>query len=197
MSRDGDRREARFVIPSANGVSSAVWPAGERRSVATSWFAQQRRSFVMRGIGPSYVQRCIVRCLRCLYSVLIAALVLIGIVLAVLIFQYWMILFIVATAWSILIVFTTRLLCDKCYSIVCARLDRRLRSQRQRPRPLSALSQFPQTPMPAAPLIRVLETIDLSTTDMEQFIESESKLETSAQISLVQKERAHSAEMQS
>jgi hypothetical protein len=34
-------------------------------------------------------------------------------------------------------------------------------------------SRFPETPMPATPLIRVLETIDLSSTNIEHFLEEE------------------------
>jgi hypothetical protein len=117
-----------------------------------------------------------------------------GVVLAVLIFQYWMILFTLAAIWSVLIVFATRLLCDRFYSIALLKLDRKSRSQRLR-LPLSASPQFPETPMPATPLIRVLETIDLSTMDVEQFIEDEGKLQTSTQLSAVRKEQASSADM--
>jgi hypothetical protein len=44
--------------------------------------------------------------------------------------------------------------------------------------PRSLLSvPFPETPMPATPLIRVLETIDLSSSSVEHFLESESERE--------------------
>ncbi len=191
MSRYGDRREVPFVTPCASGVSSAVWPAGERSHVATSWFAQQRRFFVMRGMGLSYIMQR----LRLLYPLLILALLVAGSVLAVLIFQYWVILFALAVIWSVLIVFITRLLCDKFYSIALVRLDRKSRSLRQRSRSFSVSPQFPETPMPATPLIRVLETIDLSTMDVEQFIEDEGKLQTSTQISVVRKEQTRSADV--
>ena len=195
MSRDGDRREARFVTPRSSGISSAVWPVCERSHVATNWFAQQRRVFVMREVGPSYVQSYIFQCLRPLYPLLILALLVTGIVLAVLIFQYWVILFALAVIWSVLIVFMTRLVCDKFYSIALVKLDRKARSQWQGARPLPASPQFPETPMPATPLIRVLETIDLSTMDVEQFIEDEGKLQTSTQIAAVQKEQTRSVHM--
>jgi hypothetical protein len=187
VSRDGDRSEAWFVTPCASGVSTAVWPASERRHVATHWLAQQRRSFIMRGIDLQHVQLRIVQRLHLLYPLLLFALLLAGIVLAVLIFQYWVILFALATLWSVLIVIMTRLLCDKVYATMMTRLEHGLRPGRsQRPRPFSFASQFPVTPMPATPLIRVLETIDLSTMDVEHFIEDESDLQTSTQISVVQ-----------
>jgi hypothetical protein len=150
----------------------------------------------MRGIEPSDVLHRIVQRLHLLYPLLLFALLLAGIVLAVLIFQYWAILFALATLWSVLIVIMTRLLCDKVYASLLTRLERRVRpGWSQRPRSFSFASRFPETPMPAAPLIRVLETIDLSTMDVEHFIEDESDLQTSTQISVVQKERAHSADM--
>jgi hypothetical protein len=174
-----------------SGISSAVWPACERRHVATNWFAQQRRFFIMKGIGPSYI----IQRLRLLYPLLILATLAAGIVLAVLIFQYWVILFALAVIWSVLIVFMTRLLCDKFYSIVLFTLDRKSRPRRKRPRPFSASHQSPATPMPSTPLIRVLETIDLSTMDIEQFVEDEGKRQTSTQISAVRKEQTHSADI--
>jgi hypothetical protein len=44
--------------------------------------------------------------------------------------------------------------------------------------------QFPETPMPATPLIRVLETIDLSSTSVEHFLEEEKQ--TSGEMPIVQ-----------
>jgi hypothetical protein len=195
VSRDGDRRrrEAPFVVPcaSGSGISGAVWPACERRQVATNWFAQQRRFFIIRGIGLSYsMQR-----LRLLYPLILSILFSAVLVLAVMIFQYWMILLALAVIWSVLIVFMTRLLCDKIYFIAQVKLDRNAHSSQQRPRLLSASPQFPVTPMPATPLIRVLETIDLSRMDIEQFIEGEGKLQTSTQVSIVRKEQTHSTNM--
>jgi len=43
--------------------------------------------------------------------------------------------------------------------------------------------QFPETPMPATPLIRVLETIDLSSTSVEHFLEEEKQ--TSGEMPIV------------
>lgn len=187
MSRDGDRREAQFVIPCASGVSSALWPTRRRRSVATNWFAQQRRFFIMRGIGWSYVRRHVIQSLRLTYPLLIAALLVAGIALAVAVFQYWVILFILTTIWSILIVVTTRFLCDKFYHVALTRSHNKPHSLRSRA--LSALPQFPETPMPATPLIRVLETIDLSTMDVEQLIANDTSEHVSAQMPIVQEKR--------
>ena len=41
--------------------------------------------------------------------------------------------------------------------------------------PTPLMPQFPNTPMPATPLIRVLETIDLSSSKVEHFIDPTSK----------------------
>lgn len=186
MSRDGDRREAQFVIPCASGVSRALWPAYGRRYVATNWFAQQRRFFIMKGIGWSYVRRRVIQSLRLAYPLLISTLLVAGIVLAVALFQYWVILFILSVVWSVLIVITTRFLCDKIYRVALVRYSK---PYSLRSRALSALPQFPQTPMPATPLIRVLETIDLSTMDVEQLIANEASEQESAQMPIVQERR--------
>jgi hypothetical protein len=192
VSRDGDRRDAQFVIPCASGVSSALWPASRRRSVATNWFAQQRRFFIMRGIGWSYVRRCIIQSLRLTYPLLISALLVAGIALAIAVFQYWVVLFMLAVIWSVLIVVTTRFLCDKFYRVV---LISSHKPHSLRSRALSALPQFPETPMPATPLIRVLETIDLSTMDVEQFIANEASEQVSAQMPIVQEKHRGSRNM--
>ena len=186
MSRDEDRREAQFVIPCASGVSRALWPVYRRRYVATNWFAQQRRFFIMRGIGWSYVRQRVIQSLRFAYPLLIPVLLVAGIVLAVALFQYWVILFMLAFVWSVLIVIITRFLCDKIYRVALARY---YRPGSLRSRTLSALPQFPETPMPVTPLIRVLETIDLSTMDVEQFIANEASEQESAQMPIVQEKR--------
>lgn len=185
MSRDGDRREAQFVVPCASGVSRALWPTCGRRYVATNWFAQQRRFFIMRGIGWSSVRCRVIQSLRLAYPLLIPALLVAAILLAVALFQYWVILFMLAVIWSVLIVIATRFLCDKFYLVVQARYYKP-RSSRSH----TFSSQFPETPMPVTPLIRVLETIDLSTTDVEQLIANETSEQESAQIPIVQEKRS-------
>ncbi|HEY4388250.1 MAG TPA: hypothetical protein VGN34_27690 [Ktedonobacteraceae bacterium] len=47
-------------------------------------------------------------------------------------------------------------------------------------------AQFPETPMPATPLIRVLETIDLSSSSVEHFLEEEKQ--TSGEMPVVHEE---------
>jgi len=54
---------------------------------------------------------------------------------------------------------------------------------------LAKSPSFPETPMPATPLIRVLETIDLSTMDIEHFISDVPQTETTLQASLPQDEK--------
>jgi hypothetical protein len=192
VSRDGDRREARFVIPCAGGVSRALWPTYRRRYIATNWFAQQRRFFIMKGIGWSYVRRRVIQSLRLAYPLLIAVLLVAGFILAISLFQYWVILFILAVVWSVLIVVTTRFLCDKFYRIV---LVKYYKPHSLRSRALSAWSPFPETPMPVTPLIRVLETIDLSTMDVEQLIANETSEQESAQMPIAQEKRGGAKDM--
>ena len=46
-------------------------------------------------------------------------------------------------------------------------------------------ASFPETPMPATPLIRVLETIDLSSSSVEHFLDGEQEHETSGEVPVV------------
>jgi hypothetical protein len=70
-------------------------------------------------------------------------------------------------AWSVVIMLATRLLCDKIYSLLVVRRGQSSPLQKRR---APTLVRFPETPMPPTPLIRVLETIDLSRVDVESLM---------------------------
>jgi hypothetical protein len=107
--------------------------------------------------------------LRFFYRLLLLVLLVSGILFGVLVFQYWMLLLLLALAWSVIIMLMTRLLCDKIYDMLVLR-----RGQKQASTPYkrraAAAANFPETPMPPTPLIRVLETIDLSRIDVESLM---------------------------
>jgi hypothetical protein len=114
-----------------------------------------------------------------LYPLLAIVLLIGGMILAALVLQYWMILLALAAAWSVMIMLMTRLLFNSTYRTAVARWYQEQRSTVRTRRAPTAV-RFPETPMPATPLIRVLETIDLSQTDMENFMDDpgESQAET-------------------
>ena len=161
-----------------SGISNALWPQRARRSVATGWIAQQRRCLAMKRAWWVAKKGRVVSYLRPLYPLLVVVLLVGGIFLGVIVFQYWMLFLLLALAWSIIIMLMTRLLCDKIYDLLVIK-----RRQTMVPPTRSAPSHFPDTPMPPTPLIRVLETIDLSQADMESLmadIEDTSTEETEA-----------------
>ncbi len=176
MSRaGGDRSVLQTIRPGASSISNALWPSRVRRSIATGWIAQQRRLLAMQRIWWATRSRHIMLRLRFLYPFLLFVLLTCGILLGVLVFQYWMLLLLLALAWSVIIMLMTRLLCDKIYDVLVMRRGQRgQRGQKQsstaRKRRTAAATHFPETPMPPTPLIRVLETIDLSRVDVESFM---------------------------
>jgi hypothetical protein len=108
--------------------------------------------------------------LRFFYPFLLFVLLVGGILLGVLVFQYWMLLLLLALAWSVIIMLMTRLLCDKIYDMLVLRRGQKQSSTAPRKRRTAAATHFPETPMPPTPLIRVLETIDLSRVDVESLM---------------------------
>ncbi len=203
MSRaGGDRSFLQTIRPGESGISNALWPSRVRRGIATSWVAQQRRLLAMRRIWWATRSRHIMPRLRFLYPFLLCVLLLCGILLGVLVFQYWMLLLLLALAWSVIIMLMTRLLCDKIYDMLVMRRGQRgehgessqrsQRSQKQfstaRKRRTAAAIHFPETPMPPTPLIRVLETIDLSRVDVESLMAEIDEARATEQEESVQEE---------
>lgn len=175
----GDRRILQVIRPRASSISSALWPASARRCVATGRVAQQRRSFILRGMRWSSVNRYIMQRVHFLYPLLMIVLPIGGIILAALVLQYWMILLTLAAAWSVMVMIMTRLLFNKIYSATVVRWRQ---DQHSNVRALHLPTRFPVTPMPATPLIRVLETIDLSRANMENFMDDTGEPQTAPDV---------------
>jgi len=165
----GDRSVVQIIRPGTSGISNALWPNNVRKGVSTGRIAQQRRFLVMKRTWWVARKRLIMPHLRFLYPPLAFVLLAGGIALGVLVFQYWMLLLVLALAWSLIIMLMTRLLCDKIYDTLVTR-HRQKQSSMSQKRRMPASSHFPETPMPPTPLIRVLETIDLSRADMESLM---------------------------
>jgi hypothetical protein len=151
--------------PRASGISSALWPSNTQRCIATSKIAQQRRFIIMK--WPCMKRRTS-RHMHLFYPTLAIMLLIGGMVLAIVVLQYWVILLTLAAAWSVMIICMIRLLFNGIYNTA---VGRRGRDLTQRARRTPAVFRFPETPMPATPLIRVLETIDLSRADIENFMD--------------------------
>jgi hypothetical protein len=148
-------------------VSGALWPADMRRSLATGRFAQGRRLLLLscrRSRLLAAISQFGTRLLRIVISMAIGATI-----VAALLLRSWY-------------VFLPPILLLTLLSLIIAppvvmKLVRALQPPGRQPipplRPLRNLPLFPgahgepETPLPEAPLVRVLETYDLSTNNVQ------------------------------
>jgi hypothetical protein len=149
-------------------VSRALWPARVRRCIATTRAAQRRRMIIMRGMWWS--QASYAPLLYILFGAIGSALLIGSVVVAALLLHYWGILLIFGTLWLAMIVVTSRLLSYEMSHSAAPVPSFHSTHQAQSDLPAAPLLEFPETPVPATPLIRVLETIDLSASNVEHFL---------------------------
>jgi len=161
-----DRKQLQVVLPRANGVSSALWPASARRCLATSREAQRRRYMIVNGkkwllFAPSFS----------LLAVVVVTMLMSAAVVAALSRHLWYLLAVAALLPLVLLNMQARADARSPLS----RLRRTGRARRgYMVRSATAGSKTgknmlhlqrqatPRTPMPDLPLVRVLETVDLS-----------------------------------
>lgn len=164
----------------ASSVSKAIWPQSIRRCIATSKAAQGRRLMMMKGFWKARTQRNRVTTRLCLYYTcrtapmpqrIIIILLAAASIPALYIFYQWPTLALFIGIWLMMSLLVCRLLFRRKYHTSTTITPRAIggssapeKSQQQ------SLFNFPETPVPSTPLIRVLETIDLSSTDVEHFI---------------------------
>lgn len=164
--RSGDSKKLQSFSRQASGVSSALWPAEVRRSLATGRVAQRQRSLVMS--GKKRVLLATTLGTGTSLALMIISMFVGGIIVVALILRLeYLLLFPTAILAVITLLVTPPLL---------LRLHRTFRPvtlQPPPPRELRGLSFYPmrrrspETPLPAAPLVRVLETVDLSQSEAE------------------------------
>lgn len=170
-----DRKQLQVVLPRANGVSSALWPASARRCLATSRQAQRRRYMIVNGkkwllFTPSFSFPAVVGVTMLMSATVVAALS----------WHLWYLLAVAALLPLVLLNTQGRADARSLLSNRC----RPGRVRHGRVRSATAASKasremqrlhgqaVPGTPMPDLPLIRVLETVDLSRSPVEHFIVS-------------------------
>ena len=168
-SRDGgssDNKKSQSFHRHASGVSSALWPADMRRSMATGRVAQRQRSLVVSGkrrVLPETTLRMGTSLALMLISMFVG-----GIIVAALVLRLEYLLLI-----PIAILTVTTLLITPHLLLKLHRTFRPVALQSPPSRELRGSSfppmrrRSPETPLPVAPLVRVLETVDLSQSDAE------------------------------
>jgi hypothetical protein len=137
----------------AGSVSDALWPAHLRRSPAASRIAQVRRLLNRSsGAGGSTLYRCGPLLLLTVSSMGIGAAL-----VASLLLRLWPILLLPLLLLALMALVATS-----------PALSRVARAERAPVRPARSVEL--ETPLPSAALVRVLETYDLSTSDVRQFV---------------------------
>jgi hypothetical protein len=164
--RSSDSKKLQSFPHHPSGVSSALWPADTRRSLTTGRVAQRQRPLGMNGKRRVLLATTL-RTDTSLVPILISMFVG-GIIVAALSLHLEFPLFIPITILSAM----TLLIIPP----LLLKLRRTSRPAALQPPPSrelrgSSLSQMrrrtPVTPLPAVPLVRVLETVDLSQSDAE------------------------------
>jgi hypothetical protein len=165
----GDSKKLHILRQQACNVSRALWPADMRRSPARGRVVQQRRSLLLKGKWWGSLARLFQ--IDTAQLVFVVALFAGSTILAALLLHMWYVLLIP--------IFMLGGLTGLLVLPWLSRLYQRLRSVgRQTPRVLRSHSSFPtmqrapETPLPADPLVRILETYDLSQTDVEHFVDT-------------------------
>lgn len=174
-SHDKRRAHLRTFRQRAGSVSHALWPAHMRRTLATSRVAQGRRMLLLHSRwGPL-----LVACFRWGTPLLMIAISMLvgGTIVAALLLHAWYILIVA----GLLLTIMTLLI----FPPSVTKLSRVLHLPRGQPtRPLRSVSIFPgarrepETPLPTAPLVRVLETYDLSETEVQHFVGAQPERDT-------------------
>ena len=183
VGNSGDSKKLRIFRQPVSGVSRALWPANMRRSPATGWVAQRRRYLLLSGkwwaklltytTRPTFPNRTFLAMRNApVRSIGLLALLAGSSILAALFFHIWL-----------LLLLPTALLTMVSLAIVPSLLTRVLQIPRTNgfvgPRELRSIPgfpsvrRFPDTPMPTTPLVRELETFDLSRSDVEHFLQQE------------------------
>lgn len=173
----GNSRKCKAQRQYRSSVSRAVWPSNIQHRIATSKAAQRRRLIVMKGwwwisAWPSQITTKLLRWYTCIVTPvrqqLTTVLITSGLMLAMYELYQWYV-------WSPVVIICI---------LVCATLFLLLSEKQHMPTlPQTTLPpqkeespqqitqfEFPETPVPSTPLIRVMETIDLSSSEVEHFI---------------------------
>lgn len=174
-SHEEQRAHLRTFRQRAGSVSHALWPAHMRRSVATGRVAQGRRRLLLHSRWGPLLASCFrwgIPLLMLAISMLVG-----GTIVAALLLHAWHILIVA----GLLLTFMTLLIIPP--SVM--KLSRVLHLPEGQPaRPLRSGSIFPgarsepETPLPTAPLVRVLETYDLSESDVQHFVGAQPERDT-------------------
>ena len=174
----GDSKKLQVFRQHASGVSRALWPADMRHNLATSRVAQQRRKLVIRENWWAKLLATI----QTSTTLTMGAITLCvgGSMLVTLLFHAWWLLLFPITILTLLSLAIMPPLLVKLKQRPRMSVAQHARELRNTPGISAAPSmrRSPETPIPKTPLVRELETFDLSQTGVEHFLESSAERNT-------------------
>jgi len=191
VADSGDSKKLQVFRQHASGVSRALWPADMRHSLATSRVAQQRRKLVIREKWWTRLLATIQASTALTMGVI--TLLVGGSMLATLLFHTWLLLLFPVTILTILSLAITPPLLVKLKQTRRMGVTQHARELRGTPGISAALTmrRSPETPIPTSPLVRELETFDLSQTGVEHFLESSAERNTAGHRFSLEDEPSH------
>ncbi len=176
--QSGDSKKLQVFRQHASGVSRALWPADMRHSLATSRVAQQRRKLVIR---ENWWAR-VLATIQTSTALTMAAITLCvgGGIWATLRFHVWWLLIFPVAILTLLSLAIMPPLVIKLKQRPPMRASQRGRELRGASGIYAApaMRRSPETPIPKTPLVRELETFDLSQTGVEHFLASSAERTT-------------------
>ncbi len=176
-----DSRKPQMVKPPISAVSNALWPVDTRRRMALSDYGQRRRWIASRSLWQSKRAsrassryRVVARIFYVLCILVATAFVLEGLLVVLFMARPWALLLLLTATWVVSLSVAYQLLHLEGPKTTLVRKNTKSRlskvAEAVSPVQQPALLPFPDTPMPATPLIRVLDTIDLSSSEVEHFL---------------------------
>ncbi len=183
MSRDS--KKLQVFVQRAHGVSRALWPANARRCVPTGKVAQKRRSLIIHWKWWTTLAN--ISHVGLIFVLIISSMLLGGMLVAAMVLHRWYLL--LMPSFVLMTVSTSM-------TVVIARSFKLQRAFLPKWQPgmslpsIFTMRRTPQTPMPSTPLVRVLETLDLSQSNVEHFLDTSGKRNTAELALNLEKEQS-------
>jgi hypothetical protein len=173
-----DSRRPQKVKSSVSTVSNALWPV-DTRCIVSSAHAQRRRRWIVsrgfrrsKGVGRAgFRYRAVARIFYVLCILVATAFVLEGLLLVLFMARPWALLLLLTATWTVSLSVASQLLYLEVPKTTIIRKNTKSNLLKVAESAQPALLLFPDTPMPVTPLVRVLDTIDLSSSEVEHFLD--------------------------
>ncbi|MDQ6661889.1 MAG: hypothetical protein M3Z24_13120 [Chloroflexota bacterium] len=164
-----ESQKLQIIRQHACNVSRALWPANIRQSVVTG------KAYYSRKQTTNKKMRWLASDISLPLSVITTATMLGSLLLVAFLLRAWYLLFLLPMVLVLTVIaslFLHHAFKQRTQTPSSQVWDNIVERKSFPGIPFSAMRNTPQTPMPAEPLVRVLETFDLSESDVEHFVNS-------------------------